>query len=84
MPHPDISYNFFMPVKAKRQPLHRSSMQSPHTMAAIFIFYFLRHCRKDPFTLACLHYLEGYIVFNFSLQCKQIQRRNYISKANKV
>ena len=39
MPYLNISYNFFMPIITKRQPLHRSSMQSPHTIAAIFVFY---------------------------------------------
>ena len=34
----EISCNFFMPIIAKRQPLHRPSIQSPPTIAAIFIF----------------------------------------------
>ena len=36
-----------MPIIAKCQPLHRPSIQSPHTIAAIFIFW--RHCGKGPF-----------------------------------
>ena len=34
----EISYDFFMPIIAKCQPLHRPSIQSPPTIAAIFIF----------------------------------------------
>ena len=36
--HPNISCNFFMPIIAKRQPIHRPSIQSPPTIAAIFTF----------------------------------------------
>ena len=40
MPHPNISCNFFMPIIVKHQPLHRSSMPSPHYIAAIFFLIF--------------------------------------------
>ena len=38
MPYPNISCNFFMPIIAKHQPLHKPSIQSPPPIAAIFIF----------------------------------------------
>ena len=38
IPHLNISCNFFMPIIAKHQPLHRPSIQSPHTIATISIF----------------------------------------------
>ena len=37
-PSLEISCNFFMPIIAKRQPLHRPSIQIPPTITAIFIF----------------------------------------------
>ena len=40
MPHLNkiISCNFFIPIIAKCQPLHRPSMQMPYTTAVVFIF----------------------------------------------
>ena len=37
MPHPSISCNFFMSIIVKHQPLHKPSMQTPHTITAIFV-----------------------------------------------
>ena len=65
MPHPNISYNFFMPIIAKRQPLRRPSVQSPPTIAAIFIFDVNAdkvHCSVQCIIII-MHCVEWYMRF---------------------